>query len=440
MSAGAVVEPVLTNPVRHAEWSGGGLFGEDPELTPTEVRYGGAFRLPLTDDWSWTLPDEGRWALARMELGAPAVYENLLLAGSSRKSGLFVLDRSDGRLIRTIAMAGTVQAAPLVVMGTEERTRQVPVAGSDQMMERTETVSVLDGFIVADTFGNVVRLDRDLEPVWEAPYEAGGAIYRSPVVSGEMVLVSTARDQVAAVNLADGKWIWSYKRDVARTSMELAILGSPSPVVYEDSILAGFSDGALVGLDSRSGRMLWESRVGDGQFPDIEAEPIVVDGVIVVAAYDGPMVGLDPTTRRVLWTVKDSGAVSSMENASGSIVTADSKGRVRSVVAETGEVEWTWEKKGRLFGPPKRAGGSILVAAVDGTLYALDRYEGSLQWTYRPTDGGRIAGVTSAITVHGRQVLFPTSGGELISLVSESGVVSDQSEEPGYRSDRPLGW
>jgi outer membrane protein assembly factor BamB len=129
-----------------------------------------------------------------------------------------------------------------------------------------------------------------------------------------------------------------------------------------------------------------------------------------------------------------------MEEASGSVVTSDSKGRVRSVVAETGAVEWTFERKGRLFGPPRRAGGSILVADVDGTLYAVDRYEGSLQWIYRPSNGGRLAGIASAITVVGRQVLFPTSGGLLVSLDSESGVVTDRSEESGWRADRPLGW
>lgn len=420
-------------------WSGS-YFGAGEDPTSEERKYGGGFRLPLDADWTWTLPDEGRWAFSRMELGAPAIYGDTLLTGSSRKPGLFVLDRLDGRLRQTVATAGAVQAPPVALFVDEERKVSVQVAGTDQMTETTELVSVLDGWLVADTFGNVLRLDRNFEPVWEAPYEAGGAIYRAPVLQDDVVLVSTARDHVAAIKLSDGAWIWSYKRDVARTSMELAILGSPSPVVTPDAIIAGFSDGSVVGLDTTSGRMRWETRVGDGQFPDIEAEPLLIDSVLVVAAYDGPIVGMDPKTRRVLWTVEDSGAVSSMEEASGSVVTTDSKGRVKSIVAETGEVEWTWEKKGRLFGPPRRAGGSILVADVDGTIYALDRYEGTLQWRYRPSDGGRLAGIASAITVHGRQVVFPTSGGKLISLISESGIVSDLSEEPGVRSDRPLGW
>ncbi len=433
-------EPRLTNPVRLDAWAGdSGFFTNDADLSRADRKYGGGFRLPLSEDWRWQLPDEGRWALSRMELGAPALQGDLLLTGSSRQAGLFVLDRNSGRVLRTVETSGPLQATPLALFGDVTVQVEVPVAGTDEVMTREETVQGHIGWIVADTFGQVQRLDTDFEPVWEAPYEAGGAVYRAPTLSGDTLLLSTARDQVAAIDLAKGTWKWSYKREVARTSMELAILGSPAPVVGDGVVLAGFSDGTLTGLDQATGKLRWEARVGAGQFPDIEAEPLLVDGVLVAAAFDGPLVGLDPNTRRVLWTVEDSGAVSSMDEGAGSVYTADAKGRVMSVVAETGEVEWVFEKKGKLFGPPRRAGGSVLVADVAGTLYALDRYEGTLQWVYKPQDV-RLAGVAAPITVVDRQVVFPTTGGKLISLIAESGLTSDRSEEPGWRADRVIGW
>ena len=432
---------MLTNPVRLATWSSdGGSLADNSATTRAERKYDGGFRLPLSDDWSLTLPDEGRWAVSRLELGVPALHGDILLAGSSRMAGLLVIDRADGTLRRTVDASGPVQAPPTPVFVDEEREVSVPIAGTDEVTTRIETVKVHTGWIVVDSFGQVQRLDREFAPVWSAPYEAGGGIYRGAVIDGERVLVSTARDQVSALNLSTGEWVWSYRRDVARTSMELAILGSPAPVVGDGVVFAGFSDGVLVGLDPQTGRLRWEARVGDGQFPDIEAEPVLVDGVLIAAAFDGPIVGLDPNTRRILWTVEDGGAVSSMEAAAGSIYTSDGNGRVQSIIAATGEVEWTWEKKGKLFGPPRRAGGSILVADVAGTLYALDRYEGTLQWMWRPSDGTRIAGIASTITVDGRQVLFPTAGGQLVSLIAESGLMSDRSEEPAWRRDRPLGW
>lgn len=437
MTAGGPGEPMLTNPVRLDTFLG------EEEARPLEDwqhRYEGGFRLPLTEDWTWELPDEGRWALSRMELGAPAVHADQLLVGSSRKSGLFVLDRTEGRLKTVVKTPGPVQAAPLRLTRWDDRTVEVPIAGTDQVMERTESVEVHDGWIVVDTFGTVLRLDADLEPVWEQPYEAGGGIYRTPVLDGEELLLSTARDTVSAISLADGAWQWSYKREVARTSMELAILGAPAPVVDGDQVYAGFSDGAVVAMARTSGRLLWEVQVGSGQFPDIEAEVVVEGDLVVAAAYGGPVVGIDKRTRRVSWEVPDAGAVSSMESAGGSIYTADGKGRVHAIEPMTGAIEWMWERPGKLFGPPRRAGGSILVGDVDGTLYALDRFEGQLQWQYRPADGTRLAGVAAPITLAGRQVLFPTAGGVLYSLVAESGRVMDHSEEPAWRADREIGW
>ena len=438
MSGASGPEPVLTNPVRMEQWTG--EVAEPSELTASEARYEGLFRLPLNVDWTWELPDEGRWAVSRLELGTPAASDRFVLAGSSRKAGLFVLDRLDGRLVRRIETDGPVQAPPVPLITETETEVQVPLAGTSHTVTRTEVTTEHLGWLIADTFGTVLRLDPDLEPVWDEPFRAGSGIYRAPVVDGDQVLLATTRDQIQAIALADGAWRWTYKREVARTSMELAILGAPAPIVDGDEVIAGFSDGVLAGMDRTSGRLRWEVRVGDGQFPDIEAEAIVDGGVIVAAAFGGPVLGLDRTTRRVLWTLEDAGAVSSMEFADGIVYTSDSKGRVHSIDPVTGEIAWSWELPNKILGPPRHAGGSILIGQVDGTLYALDRFTGVQQWRFIPPDGTRLAGVATAPAVFGRQILFPSAGGKLFSLIAESGRVSDRSEAPAHRTDRQAGW
>ena len=437
-ATGVVAEPSLTNPVRMERWRGQAV--EATEGTPGESKYAGVFRLPLSTDWTFDLPDEGRWAVSRLELGTPAAGDRFVLAGSSRRAGLFVIDRVDGRLVRRIDTPGPVQAPPVAILIETETEEQVPLAGSTHLVTRTQVSVEHMGWLIADTFGSVLRLDPDLEPVWAEPYSAGAGIYRAPVVDGDQILLGTTRDQIQAIGLDDGDWRWTYKRDVARTSMELAILGAPAPIVDGEEVIAGFSDGVMAGVDRMSGRIRWEVRVGDGQFPDIEAEAIVVDGVLVAAAFGGPVLGLDRNTRRVLWTLEDAGAVSSMELADGIVYTSDAKGRVHSIDPATGLVAWTWELPNKILGPPRRAGGSILVGDVDGTLYALDRYEGTQQWRFIPPDGTRLAGVAAAPAVIGRQVLFPSAGGLLHSLIAESGTVSDRRGAPDHRADRAIGW
>lgn len=408
----AIREPRLTNPPRKAAWHGEAGEADDREVVP-ERKYEGSFRLPLAEDWTWDLPDDGRWAVSRLELGTPAVSGDRVLVGSSRTSGLFVLERSSGRLVGRVDTQGPVQAPPTRIEG---------------------------GWLLGDTFGELQRLDDDLKPVWPEPYAAGGAIYRSPVLLGDTVLVATGGDTVVAVGIADGKWRWGYARDVPRGSQELAILGAPAPVVVGDEVVAGFSDGQLVGIEPGTGRELWSVRVGDGRFPDIQAEALVEGDVLVAAAFGGPVIGLDLASREIRWTVEEAAATSTMTLAGGSVYTSDTQGRVRCIDARTGDLLWTFDVPEAQFSTPVRVGGSILVGDSAGTLYALDRFEGKQQWKFAPMDGSRPAGVAAAPLVAGRQLLFPTAGGRLWSLIADPGAGTDDSEEPAVRPDRVLGW
>ena len=410
----AMREPRLTNPPRLVEWQGWDPGSDSEGLSPAELKYGGAFRLPLAEDWSWELPDEGAWAVSRLELASPAIQGDRVLAGSSRSPGLFVLDRTSGRLVAKVETQGPVQARPVRLDG---------------------------GWLVADSFGDLVRLNDDFQPIWDEPYAAGGAIYRSPVLYEDTILVATGADSVVGVGLDDGQWRWGYSRDVPRGSQELAILGAPAPVVVGDEVVVGFSDGSVVGLQQGTGRELWQARVGEGKFPDIQAEVIDYHGdLLIAAAFGGPVLALDARTHAIRWTSSESAATSSMSLAGGYLYTSDTQGRVRCLDPETGEVVWTYDLPDAQFSTPVRAGGSILVGDVTGTLHALDRFEGMEQWTFQPMDGTRLAGVAAAPAIDGRQVLFPTAGGRLWSLIADPGAGEDDSEEPAARPDRVFGW
>lgn len=405
-------EPQLTHPPRTAEWLGWDS-SEEPALSEVESAYGGAFRVPLSEDWAWQMPDVGRWELSRLELSTPIIDGNRVVVGDSRWAGLFVLERTSGKVQRRVETPGPVQAQPL----------RLP-----------------DGWLVVDSFGTLLRLDDDFEPVWASPYELNAAVFRPPAVADDLVLVSTATDTVVAVGLADGAWRWTYKRDVPRTSTDLAILGAPTPTVHGDEVLSGFADGAIVALDLASGQLRWEADIGTGKFPDVQAEVLVEGDLILAAGFGGPIVALDATSHSIRWQNDDAGASSTMVLAGGSLYTSDSRGRVQALDPSTGQIEWSWELKDRQFGPVTRAGGWVLVGDVTGTLYALDRFEGTLAWKYQPADGTRLGGIAAAPAVDGRQVLFPTSAGRLISLVADAGVGEDLAEEPRHRRDRVLGW
>ncbi|HCP47242.1 MAG TPA: hypothetical protein DIU15_14465 [Deltaproteobacteria bacterium] len=414
---GVLREPRLTNPPRTEAWLGqvAGPQNENQAepATAAERMYAGAVRLPLSDDWTWELPDEGRWAISRLELGVPQFDGDRVLVGSSRSAGLFVLERTTGRLLRTIETEGPVQAAP---------------------------TRIASGWLLVDSFGNLQRLDDDLEPVWPKPYATQGAVFSSAALDGDQVLVATSDDTVVAVGLEDGLWRWSHRRDVTRGALELAILGAPTPQVRGDEVLAGFSDGALVGLDRATGLEKWSVQVGDGQFPDIQSEPVVFDDLIVVGAFGGPLLGIDANSQAIRWRNEDLGASTTMTLVDEALYVSDAKGSLHSINPRTGVADWTWEVKNSQLGSPMRVAGMLLVGDLGGTLHAIDRYEGTSLWTYRPSDGIRIAGIAAAPRSAGRQVLVLTAGGTVRSLLAPAGTPTDLSEEPAHRNDRALSW
>ena len=407
-------EPMLTNPARYSKWVGDEVGSPDPDEGQAFIRqsYDGNLRFPLTEDWRWDLSDPGHWAISRMELGSPVVAGDHVLVGNSRASGIAVLERSTGRVLRTIPTDGPVQATP---------------------------VALRDGWIVVDVFGHLQRLDSEYEPIWPNAYDCGAGVFRSPTIDGDQILVATVNDQVVSVALADGTWQWSHKRAISRTEQDLAILGAPAPAVIDGAVLQGFSDGYIVAIDRDNGAELWSMQIGDGRFPDIQAEVLEHEGMLIAAAFGGPTMAIDPKTRSVRWKV-DSGAVSSMTLTAEGLYSSSGRGALVAMDPGTGEIRWRWEPKEKQLGPAVRVGSSLLVGDSSGTLHAIDRYEGTETWRYRPSDGTRLSGVAAAPHISGRQVLFISAGGTLHSLMGAAFSADDLSEEPRVRRDRNLDW
>jgi outer membrane protein assembly factor BamB len=464
----ATREPMLTNPPKMDAWYG----GADPadERTWVERKYDGHAQPPFQSDWSWDLPDPGLWETSRLELCDPVLYGDSLYVGSSRKAGLFVLDRETGHHVRTHPTEGPVQSPP---------------------------VRLNDGWLLVDTFGILQRLGDDLEVKWT--YRSGGAVFRAPRIDGDQILLVLSGDTVVSVGLADGEWRWSHKREVRRGAQELAILGGPRPAAGKGLIFAGFSDGWVAALDPNTGKERWARSIGKGKFPDIQADLMVIDNAVLVSSFSGPTVALDAETGSERWRNEDVGSAWPMVLSDGSLIISDSRGNVHSVNASSGATEWTWAlpdtpllavfradrvpaaaqdistldgaaraareaervarraemaaamkdparpkgpgpKPNGQVGRPVRAGTHILVGDVNGTLYALNRYDGEEKWRWRPHDGTIPAGVAAAPAIDGRQIVFSTAGGRVVSLVGSTALTVDLSETPGQRRDRRVDW
>lgn len=414
VAACAPATPRLTNPPRQDAARGPdapAVRGHVVDAFVGDRKYDGVLQLPLAEDWQHALPDEGRWAISRLELGPAYVSGHEVWIGSSRSNGIDVLDRRSGRRIRRVETLGPVQCPPLDV-------------GDDR--------------VVVDTFGLVRREGPDgtVRWTWKAP----AGVFRTPVLSGDALLLALGNDTVAALAVDTGDVRWLQRRTVARASTELAILGAPAPTVHNEEVLVGFSDGMMVAFGLADGAERWRHEVGAGKFSDIQTEAVVVADLVVTAAFGGPMVALSALEHTERWRLDDVGAVASIARRDGDLYAADGRGRLVAVDARTGSIRWTWELTDTQLGAPVATDEVVFIGDVSGTLYAIDRSTGLERWRFRPLDGTRLAGVVAPAVLVGRQLLVPSAGGRLYSLIGATNVGEALNEVPSQRPDRPLGW
>jgi len=375
------------------------------------MRYEGSLRVPLVEEWSRELPDQGIWAISRFEAGQPLVDGDQVLIGSSRASGLLALDRRSGALIHTTGTVNPVQCRPLALD---------------------------DGLLVADTGGYVYRFTRDGELMWR--FHAGGPIYETPIVDDTRVYIATTTDVLLAVDLTTGSWLWSYRPEERLTRSELSVLGSTRTVLRDGSIYAGLSDGRLVCLDAATGTRNWDMDVGEGRFVDVDATAVFTDeGLLVTGAYSGPVVAIDVDRQAVIWRV-ESGVNGKITSMYGRLYFADENGMLRCLDAGTGDEEWAWTPKGSkdLLNTPVGQGRVLLVAHNKGDLYALDAFSGEILWRHEPRQS--YLGAVRPPTIADRQVLYVTNDGHIHSLRAPPGMYDTHEDEPALRDSRHLGW
>ena len=109
--------------------------------------------------------------------------------------------------------------------------------------------------------GHVIALDpRDGREKWR--YATRGPVLESPVLSGDLLILSNEADQVYALDRATGKFRWQYKSE---TPEEFTLRGHAGVTVDGDLVFTGFSNGTLVALRVATGSVAWSLAQGDAE-------------------------------------------------------------------------------------------------------------------------------------------------------------------------------
>ncbi|MEE8567163.1 MAG: PQQ-binding-like beta-propeller repeat protein [Anaerolineales bacterium] len=275
-----------------------------------------------------------------------------------------------------------------------------------------------DGLVIIGGYDKVVYA---LEPgvggnvrvVWK--FEgASDRIVGSPVVAGDLVLVPSADYKLYALDLAKGNPVW------AEPFAAQGALWS-APMVEGDTVYLASLDHRVYALDLSSGVELWSTDSLNGAITDT---PTLAGNLLLVSTFNRQMIALNIKRRgEVEWTFDAQGWVwGSPAVANGIAYFADNTGMAYAVDLTNAHELWRIELDGPVTVTPALRDGNVFFVTEAGTVYSLETDSGKSLWTSKPNLDGALL---SDPVLTGDTLLVAVMGSEcLVSAIdSYSGAV-----------------
>lgn len=147
----------------------------------------------------------------------------------------------------------------------------------------------------------------DLQFEWSVPV-APGRLESAPIVQDGVMYVAQPNDIVQAINAKTGDLIWQYRRELPDDVDEVQFPVEPAArnlAIFGGKVFATTSDAYVIALEAKTGKLAWETQVGDYLQTTHAAGPIVVKDKVITGRIckSGPcyIVAQDANTGTEVW-------------------------------------------------------------------------------------------------------------------------------------------
>lgn len=278
--------------------------------------------------------------------------------------------------------------------------------------------AVHDGTLYFGSMDGVVHaVDARMgEARWRA--ELGGMLLAAPTVDTArgQLLVGCDDGHVYALALADGKARWKH-----RTPGEWTVMAGPQvkgrPLLVGDLLYVVNLLGHVEALQAVDGKSVWKTE----GFGLAGGTPVLVGDRLLFTCTERGLVCLEAGSGKVAWERKDIGrSVSTPAVAEGVVFVGSPLGSVFAVELANGKDVWrralegTSPFGGQVVGPAVVARENVLVADIDGRVFALDRKTGEVRWKAQGLGGFWAGG-----RLLGQYVWFASTSGQLVAMALE---------------------
>jgi outer membrane protein assembly factor BamB len=207
---------------------------------------------------------------------------------------------------------------------------------------------------------------------YASDYQPGNTA--SPIVVGDSIYF-VSKDRVYAVRADTGELKWkSPSGDQPGT-----VTYRSTPLVHEELVYVGASDGGMYALDIRNGAQRWKFVTGG---PMVRSHPLVMEGILYFGSDDDFFYAVDARTGELRWKY----------HATDDVATS-------VTIASDG-------------------GDLVYFASSDGHVYALNRLTGRRKWSARTP-----AASSNNSLVAFQNRLFLAAGNQIFSFRTRTGVL-----------------
>ncbi len=239
----------------------------------------------------------------------------------------------------------------------------------------------------------------------------------APFVAGGRIFTLSADRTTNAFDANTGRRLWQQSR-----VGDPLVLGQPGLIMASgDTLVVGLA-GKLVGMNSLTGKILWEATVANSRGTnEVERLIDVVSGysrvgdTVCARAFQYAVACVDTALGKTLWTKAANGSVG-LSGDDNILVGAESDGKLVAWRKSDGERVWSSERlRYRVLTAPKVVGLAVAIGDDSGILHFLAKEDGS------PLN--RVQLDSSGITV------TPVYAGKTLVVITRNGMVH------GFRSD-----
>ncbi len=202
-----------------------------------------------------------------------------------------------------------------------------------------------------------------------------------PQVRGDLLVVLAADGRLTGIDSATGRQLWNY----ASLMPSLTLRGTSTPTLTSVQSFTGFANGKLVAVDNSSGQVRWETRIAQPsgrtdieRLVDVRGQAKEAQGMLLVNSYQGQTQALDPFSGRSRWS-RDISSFHAPVIFNNQVIVVDEASRIHALDLFNGSSLWIQDALyGRSLTEPVILENSLVVADYQGYIHLLDSSTGEV--------------------------------------------------------------